>query len=44
MLSEKLMASVRFPNLSKTDIKSFSDQQENILTYILKYEKELNFV
>ena len=44
MLSEKLMASVRFPNLSKAGIKSFSEEQENVLTYILKYEKELNFV
>lgn len=44
MLSEKLMASVRFPTLSKTDIKSFSEEQENVLTYILKYEKEVNFV
>ena len=44
MLSEKLMASVRFPNISKTDIKSFSEGQENVLTYISKYEKELNFV
>ena len=38
------MASVRFPNLSKTDINSFSEGQENVLTYILKHEKELNFV
>ena len=44
MLSEKLTASVRFPNLSKTDINSFSEEQENVLTHILKYEKELNFV
>ena len=44
MLSEKLMASVRFPNLSKTDIKSFSEGQENVLTYISKYEKELKIV
>ena len=44
MLSEKLMASVRFPNLSKAGMKSFSEEQENVLTYILKYEKELNFV
>ena len=38
------MTSVRFPNLSQTDIKSFSEGQKNVLTYILKYEKELNFV
>ena len=44
MLSEKLMANVRFPNWSKAGIKSFSEEQENVLTYILKYEKELNFV